>query len=332
MGWFPVFADCMEREDFKSLTPTDKLFFWHLVSEFNRRGEFYQSDLEIAKTLATSEKTIRRGRAKLINMGLVKAKPGTRTKRSQIATRYSWVKYATMGEEGFFAQIHRYTFQVILDRLRNSHLKAGDVVVYICLYYWFWRNRGKHESRDRFYITKKDLQSLTNLSDAQKRFHRIYEGFHFSSGEHLFEYQYEYHRVLVRDWNWCADPENNEISRQNAETLRQEIKDLTDHEKQDRELKIQQKIIKTSKHPFEFFMDFYKKQYGRLPHYTHRIKKRFHEIEKNIGYSAIYRAINWYFTADIVPTWSGAQTRTLGNFVRTIDDILNKLGRESGGC
>jgi len=48
MSWFPVFADFMEEKKFKGLTPTEKLYFWHLVSIFNKEGEFYQSDLEIA--------------------------------------------------------------------------------------------------------------------------------------------------------------------------------------------------------------------------------------------------------------------------------------------
>jgi hypothetical protein len=326
MGWFPVFANFMDGKEFKGLTPTEKLYFWHLVSEFNRRGEFYQSDLEIAKTLATSEKTIRRGRAKLTEMGLIKAKPGTRTKRNQLlATRYLWVKFATMKpkEDRFFAQMPRHTFNTMLNRMRESRLQAGDVVVYVSLYYWFWRNRGKYEERDRFFITKKRLQSLTNLNDASIRISRGYEAIVFSGGKHLFEYQEEHHRVIFRDWSWCADPDKNEHNRRNAEKYISEIKESVAREKHDRQLKVQQKISKTSLPPFEFFRESYKKKYGRFPDYNSSIREEFHEVEKAHGYGAIYQAINWYFTADIVPNGTGAKTRTIKSFIIYIDDILD---------
>lgn len=337
MGWFPVFADFMEEEEFKGLTLTHKLFFWHLVSEFNLRGEFYQSDLEISKTLATSEKTIRRGRSKLTEMGLVKAIPGTRTRRNQfLATRYLWVRYAAIDEDGFFAQMPRHTFNAMLDRLRKSRLQAGDVVVYVCLFYWFWRNRGKYEDRDQFFITKKELLSLTNLRDAPTRVPRIYEAIVFSSGKHLFEYQEEYHRVIFRDWIWCADPDKNEQNRLIEERFNQEIKDLVAREKRERELKIQKKIVKTLKKsnrhfpsPMIVFRELYMKKYGRLPNL--RGTERLRELEQTFGQGAIYQAINYYFTADTVPNGSGAKTRTLGNFITHIDDILKLMMKSRGG-
>jgi hypothetical protein len=331
MAWFPLYGELIESAAFKRLTPTEKLYFWHLVSEFNRRGgEFYQSDLEMAKTLATSEKTIRRARFKLTKMGLIKVKPGTRTKRNQyLATRYLKVRYATMEEGGFFSQIPRHTFQAMLHSMRQSRLQTGDLVVYICLYYWFWRNRGKNEYRDRFFITKKHLQSLTNMNDALTRLPRIYEAIVFSSGEHLFKYEYEYHRMVFTDWAWFADPDKDEQNRRNAEGYLMEIKDLVTREKQERQLKLQQKIARTSLAPFEFFMESYKKKYGRLPHYNWNIKERFLKIEKSHGYSAIYQAIKWYFTAEMVPNETKAKTRTLGNFITHINDILRLSGNFS---
>jgi len=250
VGWFPIFANFIEGEDFKRLTPTEKLYFWHLVSEFNLRGEFYQSDLTIAKTLGTCEKTIRRGRAKLLRMGLIIAKPGTRTKRNKfLATRYLSVKYSIISpeEDRFFAQMPRFTFQVMLYELRKSRLQAGDVVVYVCLQYWFWRNRAKYENRDQFFITKNSLQSLTNLKDALTRIPRIYKSIIFSSGAHLFKYQEEHHRFIFREWDWCEDPDENEDNRQNAEEYIEEISDLVREEKQRREINAQQKTVKRPK-------------------------------------------------------------------------------------
>jgi len=299
-----------------------------LVSEFNLRGEFYQSDLEVAKTLATSEKTIRRARVKLVKMNLIEVKPGQLKHNRRFATRYLSVRYATMKKDVFFAQMPRHTFHAMLDRLRKSHLQAGDVVVYVCLFYWFWRNRAKYEDRDRFFITKKELQSLANLRDASTRIPRIYEAIIFPCEGHLFEYKKDYRLMTFRDWTWCAEPDDNEQNRQNAERYNQEIKDLVIREKQGRQLKVQQKIAKTSLLPFEFFKESYKKKHGRLPDCNSSIEQELHEIEKIHGYGAIYRAISWYFTADTVPNDSGAKSRTLHNFVRNIDNIL-KLSEKS---
>jgi predicted transcriptional regulator len=247
MGWFPIFANFMEGEEFKGLTPTEKLYFWHLVSRFNKDGEFYQSDLEIAKTLATSEKTIRRARANLVKMGLIEAEPGQLKRNRPFATRYLSVRYATMEEGGFFAQVQRYTFDTMLELLRKAHLQHGDVVVYACLYYWYWRSRGKYEDRDRFFITKKELQSLTNLRDAPTRVPKIYEAFVFFEGGHLFKYQEEYRRFIFKDWTICAEPDEDENNRGNAERRLKEIKAVVASEKRDRQRKLQQKIVKQPK-------------------------------------------------------------------------------------
>lgn len=56
--------------------------------------------------------------------------------------------------------------------------------------------------------------------------------------------------------------------------------------------------------------------------------KRLGELEQIYGRNVIHQAINYYFTADTVPNDSGARTRTLGNFIAHIDDIL-KLSAKS---
>jgi hypothetical protein len=338
MGWFPVFENFLESDEFKCLTPTEKLFFLHLVSEFNLKGQFYQSDLEISKTLATSEKTIRRGRHKLIAMGLIDARAGTRTRRNQLlATRYLWVKYSSTDEHGgFYAQMPRFTFQVMLDCLRKSRLQVGDVVVYVCLSYWYWRNRGKYEDRDRFFITKKELQSLTNLRDAPTRVPRIYEAEVFSDGDHLFEFQEEYHRLIFKDWGTYADPDDNDTARRLAKNYLKEIKEAVASEKRRREIELQKKkamIPQTSEDhvpPISLIFVFeqrYMNKYGRRA--NSGATERLRELEQTFGRGAVFDAIEYYFTADNVPNGSGAKTRTLGNFVAHIDEILKLSGKST---
>jgi hypothetical protein len=68
------------------------------------------------------------------------------------------------------------------------------------------------------------------------------------------------------------------------------------------------------------------KKYGRQP--NSRGTARIHTHEQRFGRGPIYRAITWYFSADTVPDGSGAKTRTLGNFITHIDEIL-KLSAQS---
>jgi len=247
MAWFPIFEKFIDGPG-KRLTPTEKLYFWYIASRFNKEGEFYQSDLEIAVTMATSEKTVRRARAKLVEMGMIQVKPGQLKSNRPFATRYLLVRYANTTEElGFYAQIQRYTFETMFDFLRKGRLQHGDVVVYICLYYWCWRTRGKYEDRDRFFITKKELQNITCLRDAATRVLKVYDAFIFSEGSHLFEYKEEHHRFIFKDWSICADPDKDEKSRQNAERRLEEIKNSVKNEKRDRQRKLSRKRLQHMK-------------------------------------------------------------------------------------
>jgi len=339
MAWFPVFADLIEGEEFKSLTPTEKLYFLHLISRFNKDGEFFQADDEIAATLATNVKTIRRGRARLEKMGLIQVEPGRLTERKRcIATRYLKVKYARIKpeEDRHFAQIQGHTFEVMLNLLRKSRLQPGDVIVYVCLYYFYHRNRGKREDH-QFFIMKEKLQSLTGLRDASTRVSKIYKVFTFAQKNHFFEYQDRHQRFIIKDWSICEDPSKSETNCQNAERFKQEIKDSVTRKKEERRLKViksikaQQKTMKPPKnkrYPFSLsvFIELYMKRYGRMP--SSRGDRKFRELEQIFGRGVICQAINWYFTADAVPNGSGAKTRSMGNFVCRIDEIL-KLSAQS---
>jgi hypothetical protein len=222
--------------------------------------------------------------------------------------------------------------------LRKTRLQHGDVVVYVCLYYWYRRNRGKYEERDRFFITKKELQSLTNLQDATTRVPKIYQAFVFSNSNnrHLFEYIEEYHRFVFKDWLICEEPDKDENNRRIAERRLEEIKDLVANEKRDRQLKLQRKMVKPSENtndqfpsPIGVFLELYMKKYRRMPNSS--ADTRLAELEKIFGRGVICQAIEWYFAADTVPNRSGAKTRTLGNFINHIDEIieLSKKSRKS---
>jgi hypothetical protein len=240
MSWFPLNEQLMEGSpEFRVLTPAEKVFLLFMISEFNlRRKHFYKSDLEAAVTLGVGERTIRRGRKKLIELGWIKAKPGTLTRRGKcLATTYLWIKWATISPGGFFAQMDRHAFNVMLYHLRKGEFSSADLVVYVYLCYWHWRNRGKFREKGSFYMSKEHLCELTNLADAPGRVERLYDGFTFREGAHLFEYG-GYQKLIFTTWNEFADPEEDEDIRLNAEAYTKEIMEMVKETKELRNSKL----------------------------------------------------------------------------------------------
>jgi len=215
----------------------------------------------------------------------------------------------------------RHTLNAMLDSLRKSRLQAGDVVVYICLFTGSGAIGANNEERNRFYITKNGLQSLTNLKDASTRIPRIYEAIIFSDVDHLFKYQEEYHRMIFRDWTWCADPDDNEQNRKNEERYKQEIKYLVAQKKRDRQMKVEQKPViihqpRNDPAPIlslkAVFEELYKNKYGRLSHCNYKRTERLRELEQIFGRGLLLSAINYYFIADDVPNGTGAKNSNPG--------------------
>jgi hypothetical protein len=231
MGWFPLTMDLVEgRENFKKLTPMGKLFYFFLMSEYNRRGKgFYLSDIRASVTLSLSTKTLQRRRAELIQAGLVTALRGSNTFRGQnIATRYIHVKYA-IKPDGHFAQIKHHALHAMLHQLRKGKFDHADLVVYFYLYYLSWKYRGESKG---VVIFKSTLSELTGIKDAHLRVKRLYDGFLFSDDKHLFEYRDLHQKFIFTDWAYFPDPEKNEHARKHMEFFKGEI-DAMVREKRD---------------------------------------------------------------------------------------------------
>jgi hypothetical protein len=62
------------------------------------------------------------------------------------------------------------------------------------------------------------------------------------------------------------------------------------------------------------------RKYGHSP--NGRGSEQFKKLPLTFGRDAVYKAIIYYFSADQVPNGSGAKTRTLGNFINHIDEIV----------
>jgi len=228
MSWFPLPRSLMESEQFKTISPIQKVYLWLLMGEFNRRGgTFYKSDLEIAVTLHVSEKSIRRARKVLSRLGWIKVKPGFLNGRGQrLATTYldvTWSRTSELKKGEFFAQMHYHTFHMMLNCLRIGTFKPVDLVVYVFLTYWRWKCQNRWHDENKFYITKSELRRLTNVWDAPKKVETLHENLQFSSGKHLFEFG-GYDRLMITDWATAADPEEHAGSRRNAEQWIEDIR------------------------------------------------------------------------------------------------------------
>ena len=223
MSWFPLAENVMESPEFRRLTPTEKLYYWWLVSQYNLRdGGFYISDLEFAITLGCNEKTIQRARQTFHNeLEWIRYTPGHRDKRGRgLATQYHEILFTNPHDMGcWFAQQHRYSFEMMVAHIRDGRFQPADVVTYVYLNYWRWHN-GR---RKTFYITKKQLRELTNLEDAPQRIDNLYSRLTYNGGAHLFTVS-GYQSLSISDWSEPCDPDESEHNREIANGHRQTIK------------------------------------------------------------------------------------------------------------
>ena len=94
-SWFPFKRELVNNENFKQMSPAQRLCFLLLVSEFNLRGSFYKADQEIAVTIHASVDAVRRARKKLEQLGWIETRPGFRDSSGRgVATTYFNVKFA----------------------------------------------------------------------------------------------------------------------------------------------------------------------------------------------------------------------------------------------
>jgi hypothetical protein len=229
LGYFPLPVELVEgREDFKRLPPTAKLYFFFLMSKFNRNGPFYLSDIRASIILNVSTKTIQRARSELETMGLIKTIHGFRTKRGfNNATQYSWVAYAKRQDSEWsntqYAQIKHYALHAMLHQLRHGVFDHADLVVYLYIYYW-WQCRGGYMGVAEIFKSK--LKELSGLRDAHIKVKKLWDEFLFYDRTHLFEYKEQYHKIVITDWTLFPDPEINEQAHKRMELFNQEIDEM----------------------------------------------------------------------------------------------------------
>ena len=236
-NWFPLRRSMIEEnEDFKGLTVAEKLYYILVLSELNLRGEFYRADLEMAIMLGLSEDKIRRARRKLQGLGWLEAKPGFKSGGKPVATVYisaNWTETPKRGEGEFFATIHRYALETMLRNIRVKKFSHADVLTYIYLCYYQYKNRGKDHGK--FFITKERLKELTDVPKAVECVTSLYKGFVFSENSHLFDFRDKYHKLVFDAWAGFGDPKHG-INVEQGEIYKQEIMKAVSNAKKNKAL------------------------------------------------------------------------------------------------
>lgn len=225
-NWFPLSDPLLNDTGFQSLSASERLFLVLIQSEFCLRGPFYKSDLEVAVTLGfNSQDSVRRARRKVgspteddalayrtgsgiplrSGFGFAIYSPGRKIGGSSLATKYVDVPAAFPPDGSFFAQIHRFSFESLLHRVRGGKLRRDDVMVWLVLAYGYWRFQRGSERND-FFVPVQQLSRWSGARDVCSSLSRLRNVVRFAQDERLFDLDYRYRDVLIRKWTWWADP------------------------------------------------------------------------------------------------------------------------------
>lgn len=238
-NWFPLTASRMENVTYQKLTATERLYLEYIISEYSRRGAFYQSDLEIAVTLGMSVDKVRQARRKVGTepesvrllaqrrrgvecpggYGWIVYEHGWQHGGRSLATQYLSVPIAERKKGDWFASIPRYTFEALLERVPTKQLTHADVVVWLVLAYKFWRCRGNVEDHP-FFITKKELVRLSGVVSAAASVQRLYK---VNGDAHLFLFSDLYQRLTFEHWVPFANPDDDKRNAELQREARQQV-------------------------------------------------------------------------------------------------------------
>ena len=202
-GFFPLTAE--EIEGFWCCsTDAEKLYFYLLKSEFNylQSGSFRRSDAWFAAAIGCSVSAIRLARRRLQSIGLLDFEPGWRKAGRGLAGHYKSVHGVNVVDGVFWAKVGFYKLHMLLACLRQKSLTRESVVLMLLLD--FYRRKFEVTQENNFFLTKNQIRTATRFDDPLKSLRQLYEGFKFSEGSHLFEYQIDYHKIIFSKF---ADPD-----------------------------------------------------------------------------------------------------------------------------
>lgn len=216
----------MENPDFISLTPSQKIHYLMIQSDYNQNlGEFYRSDSEYEAALNLSIEQIRKSRRLFVEKGFLKITSGCRVNNKNLATKYHFVKWAQVPEEEGqqYIQMPRHHFNTLIHWCGENGYELKTFWLYASLFYW-WKTHGNNSS---FYITKKDIHSLTGIKGIKSIKDSLSElsTYRFSGGDELFIYNERYLHFDFEAMAIAGDPEENENNAKCAESIERAIKE-----------------------------------------------------------------------------------------------------------
>lgn len=336
-SWFPIANSQIMDPEFRLLTPTQKLYYWYLVGEYNyymaELGEYYRSDQWFASAINVKERTIREARRECQKKGFIETQPGYYNFKTgqAVATKYKYVKWADPSElTGGYAKFKRHHIGMLAQRIRrhSSPINVSDVVVYI--YLDFLRDRYRDND---FYVSKRELREMTRIKKAPESVRNLYEGFEFNGGSHLFEYDNIHHKFLFKKWAEAAEPYEEDQAYKNALDWENGIRDHVENARNMVKRKEEQKLrakgeaegtVYSVEDLPDYFISKYKEFHEKAPNIGYGQKNSLIEISKKYPPQHIADLIDFYFVlfAEDVPNFTGSQYRTLSNFIYGFDEIL----------
>ncbi|MCL5734409.1 MAG: hypothetical protein M1274_02285 [Actinobacteria bacterium] len=219
-------ASVVEDDRFRACTTRERVFLLFILSEFALHGPFYSSDLMMAVTLGISVTKIREARRLFERQDWITVRTGFRVGGRNLATNYLGAPCSQIEPGALAAPVHRFAFEVLLDRVRQGQLLHADLLVYCILDYVRLVGIGEEElsfERDIFEISKERLHTLTALPGDLRSVRRLCRNFRFDDGSRLFVYKDHPDRLIITDWQEFADPSHCEEARQEREAMRADV-------------------------------------------------------------------------------------------------------------
>jgi hypothetical protein len=314
-SWFPIARGLLENEGFRTLTATEKLYLWQIMSEFNLNdGEFYRADIWFAATLKLSVEKIHKARRKLANLGFIQMIPGKQDigRGKNIATTYKSVKWLNMPEGEQFSQIDRPTFERLIDYLRRDTFTHEDVVCWVYIFHLCWCSGGRYAV-----MAKSSLFHVTNIPRAVKCIRNLLSKFKFTTEEGLFHFSDGHHSVKFENIRTAAF--SQEHLNERYKNIEDRIQAIRDKEKKKEKEKLKKAGGIFAEDLIPLFVQLYEKEYGKKPVIG---RNRYDEKLRVLGEPRdVARALELFFSLDLP---DGLANRTIYNFTEHAEKYMNR--------
>lgn len=312
-SWFPVAKGMIEEESFRTLTATEKLYLFQVMSDFNLNdGEFYRADIEYAATLKLSLEKIRKARAKLKKLGYIDMIPGKQDlkRKKNIATIYKGVKWLEVPDGEQWSQISRPTFEALVDYIREERFTHEDVVCWIYIAHLCWCGGGQYAA-----MTKKEFLHITNMPSAIKCVNNLLKNFTYNGGAKLFTFSDGWRAVRFDSIQTAQfNQDRLDATRKNIATRVEVMRAI---EKQKEKEKLRENGAIAAEELMPLFIELYKKKHGKNP----TIGQSGHEVKlRELGDPRdVARAIDLFFS--IEPP-RGVVNLTISNFIKNAGNYM----------